>query len=529
MDEREPADAIYQTLIWSGACGYDNRHVFDMKPINMDGRQHLKFHLSPYREDDSLPANDRRASGVVMDNSYQEVNRIVLQSNKTLDRHEFRPQPDGKKALITTSWKTDKVASELDQGQRSFLNTGFQEIDMSTGRPIFDWDPWSHGVLVNESCDLKSMQKSSGDWDWAHFNSVDKNFGGDYLVSSRHTSTIYKISGVDGSVIWRLGGCAGISDFEMDDGVPFMWQHHARWRFENETHTVISLFDNASEDEDRNQDIEQGRSCGKIIMLDHVQHTARMLRRFDRPDGESSNDLGSLQTLDQDVLTSRVLVNWGLQGYISEYDDQDRLVLEAKFLSDRHRTYRAYKYPWVGHPLEPPVLKVLPIAHSTNDVASAFYVSWNGATEVDSWAFYGGNILDEPFKLLSTVRKHGFETSWVMAGAVRFAYAQGLDAKGQILGKSTTASIVPVGKGDFKLKPSILNNVVTFDEFPIAPKTGSLSICKQTGSGASIPSSLFSFVVGVLALFGLFGVARRALDEVLRRQKGYKKVPTIFP
>lgn len=495
-----------------------------------DGTQQLKFYLPGNERSENKYQSERLATGVIMNSQYQEVSRIVLQSNKTLDSHEFRPQPDGKKALITTNWKADKVAAELDQGERSFLNSGFQEIDMTTGKAIFDWNPWSHGVFANESCDTKGMQSFQEEWDWAQLNSVDKNFPGDYLVSSRYTSTIYKISGTDGSVSWRLGGCAGLSDFEMEDGVQFHWQHQARWQFENETHTVISLFDNAAEPEgDRNADIPQARSSGKIIMLDHRAHTAKMLRRFDRPDGQTSNDGGSLQTLGADVQTSNVLVNWGLQGYLSEYDGENRLLAEAKFLSNRHRTYRAYKYPWVGHPIEPPVLKIMPIGQSDGEIASAFHVSWNGATEVVSWAFFGGTALDSPFKPLAVVKKHGFETSWVMGGAVKFAYAEALDAQGKIIGKSTTASILPVGDKEFEIASPLLQDVVAFDSFPAASSadTGSLSICKQSNSRGGALSTLFSIIVGALALFGLFGVARRVLDEVLRRQKGYRVVSTL--
>ena len=523
---------ILQTLIWSGACIYGNRHVFAFKPISMGGVQHLKFYLPPNKEDDDdIPESEKIETGVIMNNQYEEVSRTSIPGDKTLDSHEFRPQPNGKQALITTNWKTDKKAVLLDQGERSFHTMGFQEIDMATGKPMFDWDPWDHGVMYNESCDTKGMHNFNEAWDWAHINSVDKNFKGDYLISIRHTSTIYKISGKDGSVMWRLGGCTNMSDFEMDDGVQFYWQHHARFRYENATHTVISLFDNASEDwQDRNPSIPQARSSGKILLLDHARHTAKMLRRFDRPDGQTSNALGSLQTLGDDVATANVLVNWAWQGYFGEYDAQNRLVMEAKFESDRHRTYRAYKYPWVGRPLEPPVLKVLPIGHSTDDVASAFYVSWNGATEVKSWAFYGGNALDAPFKLLATVDKRGFETSWVLGGAVKFAYAEALDAEGAVLGKSTTTSILPQGNKEFRIAAPLLDGVVAFDRMPGAAQTGSLSVCKHVDSGAKgVFSTLFSLSVGVFAIFGVFGVARKVLDEVLRRQKGYRVVSTLPP
>lgn len=507
---------------------YDNRHTFGFKPIMMDGQYHLKFYLPPDKGDD-LPEEQKVETGVVINNQYEEVSRTTLNFKKTLDSHEFRPQPNGKQALITTNFRVEKEAVEIDQGQRTFVNMGFQEIDMATGQPKFDWDPFDHGVLANESCDTKGMHNPDEAWDWAHINSVDKNFAGDYLISIRHTSTVYKISGKDGSVMWRLGGCAGMSDFEMEDGVAFHWQHHARFRYSNGSHSVISLFDNASEDwQDRNPDIAPERSSGKIIMLDHKRKTAKMLRRFDHPDGQTCNALGSVQTLGDDVQTSNVLVNWAWQGYISEYDAQDRLVMEARWMTDRARTYRAYKYPWVGRPIEPPVLKVLPIGHSVDDVASAFYVSWNGATEVAAWAFYGGNVLDEPFKLLATVPKHGFETSWVMAGAVKFAYAEALDAAGTLLGKSSTASILPTGHKAFKVRAPLLDGVVAFDTQPRLSSAGSLSICKATPPRGLL-ATLSSLLVGALALFGAFGVARKVLDEVLRRQQGYRVVSALPP
>lgn len=49
--------------------------------------------------------------------------------------------------------------------------------------------------------------------DLSHINSVDKDTDGDFLISARHVSTIYKIAGLTspsglapGEIIWRLGG-----------------------------------------------------------------------------------------------------------------------------------------------------------------------------------------------------------------------------------------------------------------------------------------------------------------------------------
>ena len=123
-----------------------------------------------------------------------------------------------------------------------------------------------------------------------HTDPSPRLFAGDYLVSGRHMSTIYRISGVDGHIIWRLGGCyKGISDFSMEEGLPFFWQHHARIRSENATHLIISLFDNESEDMDRGFNKGHTPPVGKIIVLDTASRpmTAKKLRRFDRPDGKN--------------------------------------------------------------------------------------------------------------------------------------------------------------------------------------------------------------------------------------------------
>lgn len=51
-------------------------------------------------------------------------------------------------------------------------------------------------------------------YDYFHINAVDKTSDGNYLISSRHTCTIFKVSSKDGSIIWRLGGKS--SDFTLD-------------------------------------------------------------------------------------------------------------------------------------------------------------------------------------------------------------------------------------------------------------------------------------------------------------------------
>ena len=99
--------------------------------------------------------------------------------------------------------------------------------------------------------------------DWSsHANSVTKFENGDFLMSSRHTNTIYRINHLDGSIVWRLGG--KFSDFQMDFN--FSSQHHARVYSENSTTTILTFFDNAHDIELWQNDSSE-RSSGKMIAL----------------------------------------------------------------------------------------------------------------------------------------------------------------------------------------------------------------------------------------------------------------------
>lgn len=524
-------------LVWSGACIYGNRNVDNFKPVYINGSQHLSFRLVSLVLSNDIPEKERTDSGIILNHRYEEVGRTKAANGKLLDSHEFSVQPDGESVVLSTMWKLDKDASEIGQKERHVLNNGFQEIDLSSGKTIFDWDPFANGILLNETFDVLGMGQTENKnaWDYFHINSIDKDINGDYMVSGRHLSTIYKISGVDGHVIWRLGGHA--SDFVLDEGVAFHWQHDARFRFANETHTVISLFDNESEDFGRNHDIPEARSVGKIIILDHSTRpmTAKMLRQFGRPDGKTSNALGSLQTIGDRVNDANVFVNWAYDCYISEYDAQDRLVLEAKLMSDRTKSYRAFKYPFIGKPTEPPAFKVLPIAYASDDVASAFYVSWNGATEVTEWAFYGGDKLTGPLALLAKVKKHGFETSWVRPGVTKYAYAEALDANGKAIGRSVTTTISPpVIDGQFTRPSPLLQKAKAKAKVALAPAVAGsqLTSLPEERSSEATPEVFTqprSFLLYGFAIFGLYGAVKNILHEMSRRprRKGYTRLSTL--
>lgn len=64
-------------------------------------------------------------------------------------------------------------------------------------------------------------------FDWVQVNCVGKDLTGDSLGSSRVIHYIYKISGKDVSIIWRLQ--AKQPDFQVDPAADLAPQHDVRW------------------------------------------------------------------------------------------------------------------------------------------------------------------------------------------------------------------------------------------------------------------------------------------------------------
>ena len=307
-----------------------------------------------------------------------------------------------------------------------------------------------------------------------------------------------------------------------------------RVRSVNASHTVLTVFDNASEDQGRNSSIPESASAAKIILLDTINMEASLLRHYDRPNDGKSRKLGNVQQLNEgDIMQSSIFVDWAQQGHIAEYDPEGRMVLEAQFESPRMSTYRAYKFPWVGQPKEKPVCKLLPMnsALKGHDVATAFYVSWNGATEVSTWEFHGSDEMEgEDFEKLGSTPKDGFETSLVVPGIAKYGYAVALDKDGKELGRSETMSLLPPMDEDLKPLSSItpgIRKLVEQSDDTAKPSGSSAQKEVATGGHNALVQLLLTvgtFAVYAFAAFGVYSLVKMLLPFTGRWQHGYKPV-----
>jgi hypothetical protein len=151
------------------------------------------------------------------------------------------------------------------------------------------------------------------------------------MISARHTDCIYKISGVDGHIIWRLGGDE--SSFVLD-GFNFSKQHDARFIEQNATTTVISFLDNAVGGK---HNATASHSTAYLVALETTIQpmVARVVRRWNRPDGNLTRARGNVQLLPG----GNTFTAWSGNAYITEHTFDGDLLLEARFAStDRTST-----------------------------------------------------------------------------------------------------------------------------------------------------------------------------------------------
>ncbi|GIK05816.1 hypothetical protein Aspvir_009929 [Aspergillus viridinutans] len=413
------------TLIWAGSPMFDNRNVFDFKAVHSIGDQP---HLSLVWQH-SWDFEDQ-GHGVILKNNYEIQNKLPLRPDLgSFDIHEFNILDDGKTGLAMT-YRENEIGLEdfgRPEERTAVLSGGFVRLDLNTADILFEWDSLNQ-VPLHESVHYGPDSPPEGrpGWDYVHANSVDMNDAGDYIVSFRFTNTIYLISGADGRILWRLGGQH--SDFVQD--FTFSKQHDIKFVESNGTHHIISFLNNAS-DEDTN---DEPVSCALIVELDTAVQpmTAKVIRRYNRPDGGLTRLRGNAQLLPD----NNVFVGWSERGYITEFAPEGEVLLSAMFNSTRYSTYRAYKFEFTGRPNTPPDLVASVAGTDASDLATTFYVSWNGATDVARWKFYARAAANAPPVLIGNTTKTSFETIYIAHGYLDWVSAEAVDHAGNVLGIS---------------------------------------------------------------------------------------------
>ncbi len=350
-------------------------------------------------------------SFVIADSSYHVIARVRAGHGYQADLHDFVLTPRGTALLFAYKAVPADLTSVGGPHNGTVWDSVLQEIDVRTGRVVFEWHSIGH-VAFSDS--YAPVTPAGVPWDYFHINSLDIGRDGNLIVSARQTWAVYKIDRHSGAIIWRLGGKQ--SSFVMGPGTQFAWQHDARLLPDGS----ISVFDDGATPPIHKQ------SRGIVLALDMTHMTATLARVYTHTPALLANSQGNMQLLPN----GDVLISWGDQPYISEYDRNGSLRFDAH-LPFSTETYRAFRFRWVGHPRTRPAIA----ARRARGAAIAIYASWNGATEVASWrvlAASGASAL----RPLRTVRRNGFETLIHVTASGTLYAVQALSASGQVLGTS---------------------------------------------------------------------------------------------
>ena len=354
---------------------------------------------------------------VLCDSRYRRIAEVSAQGGYWGDLHEFVLTDRGT-ALFTCYGQASADLSPFGGRSKGDYYYGVvQEVDVATGRLLFEWRSDEHVPLAES---YERVKRSRAPWDYFHVNSICVDPTDDNLiVSGRNTWAFYKVERSSGKVLWRLGGKA--SDFRLDPNARFAWQHDVeRW-----PDGTVTIFDNEA-----GPPAEASQSRGLVLSLDERARTASLVTQYRHGPPVLSDALGSVQ----DLPHGHRFMGWGTSTYFTEYDDTGRVLLDAR-LAPGTESYRAFKQPWRGQPLEPPAM-----AAERHAAGATVFASWNGATEVDHWIVLGGA---DPGHLrpIASARRTGFETAIAIARPPSHLAVEAVDRAGASLGRSSPQAV----------------------------------------------------------------------------------------
>jgi hypothetical protein len=345
---------------------------------------------------------------VIADEHYRHLAHVQAGNGLHADLHEFLITLRGT-ALLTAYLILPKDLTSVGGPAKGTIQDAIvQEIDLASGRVLFEWHSLDH-IPLEESYYLPVYTP----WDYVHINSIAVDRDGNLLVSSRNTHTIYKLDRRSGAIIWRLGGHQ--NQFDIGPRAAFAWQHDAR----RQPDGTLSLFDN----EGPPGGAAQSRAL--LIALDERHRTARLHSEYLHPSPLLATSQGSVQILPN----GNVFVGWGAEPFVSEFSAPGKLLFDAQ-LGAKYLSYRAFRHRWNGGGEGVPAL-----AAERDGPRTRVYASWNGDTRARFWVVLSGTRASS-LRPLAARPRVGFETMIAVEGHPRHVAVRAIDESGNVLGQS---------------------------------------------------------------------------------------------
>ncbi|MGA2836550.1 MAG: arylsulfotransferase family protein [Acidimicrobiales bacterium] len=273
----------------------------------------------------------------IYDTHFKQIATVNAGNGETTDGHEFLITPQNTALITSYDTATADLTSIGGPAAQTVIDGVVQEIDIATGKVLFQWDSADHVPYSDSEQPLPASPSTP--WDWFHINAVHLDTDGNLLIDSRATWTAFKVDRASGAVIWQLGGkqssftlrAAPGQTLDSADEI-FAWQHDPE-AIGNDEYT---FFDNESSGTPL---LPHSRAV--TVELDLGDHVATLVASDDQPEGLSAASQGNAQT----IPGRNLVVGWGSLPYYSVFDRSGQLVYNAQFPVGIN-SYRAYFLPW---------------------------------------------------------------------------------------------------------------------------------------------------------------------------------------
>jgi hypothetical protein len=273
----------------------------------------------------------------IYNDHFQQIATVNAGNGLSADGHEFLITPWNTALILSYTTATANLTSIGGPADQTVINGVVQEIDIATGKVLFQWNSEDHVPFSQSEQPLPAS--ASTPWDWFHINAVKLDTNGNLLIDARDTWTTYEVNPFSGNIIWQLGGkdssfklqAAPSQTFD-SAGEIFAWQHDPE-ALGNDTYT---FFDNDSAGTPL---LPYSREV--TVRLNPWTKVATLVASDDQPEGLSAASQGNAQTTPE----ANKVVGWGALPYFSEFSPSGNLIFNAEFPAGVN-TYRAYQFPW---------------------------------------------------------------------------------------------------------------------------------------------------------------------------------------
>jgi hypothetical protein len=398
-------------VVWYHPMAY--RRIYDLTVVTYHHHRMLVLHLQKARDGSTY----QNGAWVFYNKHYRKVARVMAPNGYVPDGHEIQVRGDN-------AWIGSYYAVTDPVSHQPVFEYIVQEVNIPTGELLFEWHSLDH---IPAADSYKSPVAGGPIWDYFHGNAIEPLRHGGFLVSSRNTSSVYKIA-ADGRVVWTMGGKA--DDFDLVSRHPdwqFCYQHDVRLVGPHE----LTVFDNGG---------RGPKTCpahqARVEQFSYdtrtwtVQRTAKWSSYYASSDGRGYkvNALGSARYL----TNGDMMVSWGQTGHITEFTPQHHVNFD---LTLAKHTYRADRWRWVGNPLDKPA-----VAASRTGATVSVYASWNGSTRVGEWRVLAGPSPSALRPVGNRVQRTGFETRLSVRTKAKYVAVRARDLHGNLL---TDSAAVP--------------------------------------------------------------------------------------